>query len=96
MYLFNMFMGCRIAKNHAVLKNTANGVYLKPEDGGVLHNGKELATEVKLEHQDRCDKSTRRLSRIAVCIYYFIKSNELNQQYTSSSHPSTSDHFNLC
>ncbi len=96
MYLLDVLTGYRIAKNHAVLKNTANGVYLKPEDGGVLHNGKELSSEVKLEHQDRCDKSTRRLSCIAVCIYYFIKSKELNKQDTSSSHPSTSDHFNLC
>lgn len=46
--------GPRIAKEHAVVTHKKEGsVFLKPLYGLVLHNGKELLTEIELEHQDR-------------------------------------------
>lgn len=46
--------GPRIAKEHAIVTHKKGGdVFLKPRHGLILHNGKELLTEIKLEHQDR-------------------------------------------
>lgn len=45
--------GPRIAKEHARVLNKGGKVTLRPCQGQVLYNGKELTEDVVLHHQDR-------------------------------------------